>query len=99
MEHGAPIVENIFGIPWLSVNLSTVLMMVVSCTITFFVAFFLTRNLTMKPTGKQNFMEFIVDFVKGIINDSMDWRIGKKFLPLALTLITFFSSYLSPFRW
>jgi len=89
MEHGAPIVENIFGIPWLSVNLSTVLMMVVSCTITFFVAFFLTRNLTMKPTGKQNFMEFIVDFVKGIINDSMDWRIGKKFLPLALTLITF----------
>ncbi|GEM02403.1 F-type H+-transporting ATPase subunit a [Halolactibacillus halophilus] len=89
MEHGAPIVENIFGIPWLSVNLSTVLMMVVSSTITFFVAFFLTRNLKMKPTGKQNFIEFIVDFVKGIINDSMDWRTGKKFLPLALTLITF----------
>lgn len=89
MNHGAPIVENIFGIPWLSVNLSTVLMMVISCTVTFFVAFFLTRNLKMKPTGKQNFIEFIVDFVKGIINDSMDWRTGKKFLPLALTLITF----------
>ncbi|GEN57726.1 ATP synthase subunit a [Halolactibacillus alkaliphilus] len=89
MDHGAPIVENIFGIPWLSVNLSTVLMMVVSCAITFFIAFFLTRNLKMKPTGKQNFIEFVVDFVKGIINDSMDWRTGKKFLPLALTLITF----------
>lgn len=84
MDHGAPIVENIFGIPWLSVNLSTVLMMVISCTVTFFVAFFLTRNLKMKPTGKQNFIEFIVDFVKGIINDSMDWRTGKKFLPLRL---------------
>jgi F-type H+-transporting ATPase subunit a len=89
MDHGAPIIENIFGIPWLSVNLSTVLMMVISSAVTFFVAFFLTRNLKMKPTGKQNFIEFIVDFVKGIINDSMDWRTGKKFLPLALTLITF----------
>lgn|SRR5690554_2509791 len=89
MDHGAPIIENIFGIPWLSVNLSTVLMMVISSAVTFFVAFFLTRNLKMKPTGKQNFIEFIVDFVKGIINDSMDWRTGKKFLPLALTLIMF----------
>lgn len=89
MEHGTPILENIFGIPWLSINLSTALMMVLSCAITFFTILFLTRKLAMKPTGKQNFMEMIVDFVKGIINDSMDWRTGKRFLPLALTLITF----------
>ena len=47
------------------------------------------RNLQMKPTGFQNFMEWVIDFVKGIIGDTMDWKTGKLFLPLALTLITF----------
>ncbi|WP_067841079.1 F0F1 ATP synthase subunit A [Amphibacillus sediminis] len=89
MDHGAPIVENVFGIPWLSFNASTVMMVIISCVVTFLVAFLATRNLQRKPTGVQNFMEWVVDFVKRIINDSMDWRIGKAFLPLALTLITF----------
>ncbi|PXW92048.1 F-type H+-transporting ATPase subunit a [Streptohalobacillus salinus] len=89
MDHGAPIIENIFGIPWLSMNVSTVVMMLVSCVVTFVLAVLATRNLKMKPTGIQNAVEYLVDFVKGIINDSMDWRTGKKFLPLALTLITF----------
>jgi len=89
MDHGAPIIENIFGIPWLSMNVSTVVMMLVSCVVTFVLAVLATRNLKMKPTGVQNFLEYLIDFVKGIINDSMDWRTGKKFLPLALTLITF----------
>src|SRR5690625_7298034 len=48
-----------------------------------------SRNLQMKPTGKQNFLEWVVDFVKGLITDSMDWKTGKTFLPLGLTLITF----------
>ena len=43
----------------------------------------------MKPTGAQNVMEWILDFVKGIINDTMDWKTGKRFLPLAITLFTF----------
>ncbi|WP_440897937.1 F0F1 ATP synthase subunit A [Amphibacillus sp. Q70] len=89
MDHGAPIVEEFLGIPWLSFNASNVLMVVVSCIIVFIVAVLATRNLKMKPTGVQNFVEWIVDFVKKIINDSMDWRTGKLFLPLALTLITF----------
>ncbi|MBM7543048.1 MULTISPECIES: F0F1 ATP synthase subunit A [Amphibacillus] len=89
MDHGAPIIENLFGIPWLSIDLSSAMMMVVSCLIVFILAVLATRNLKMKPTGIQNFMEWVVDFVKKIINDSMDWRTGKVFLPLALTLITF----------
>ena len=41
----------------------------------------------MKPTGKQNFIEWCVEFVRGIISDTMDWKTGKVFLPLGLTLI------------
>ena len=33
----------------------------------------------MKPTGMQNFMEWVMDFVKGIINSNMDWKTGGRF--------------------
>jgi len=89
MEHGSPIIENIFGIPWLSVNLSNVLMIIVTSIIVFVLSVLGARKLQMKPTGAQNVMEWIFDFVKGIINDSMDWKTGKTFFPLAISLFTF----------
>jgi len=89
MEHGAPIIENVFGIPWLSVNLSNVLMIIVTSAIVFILSVLGARKLQMKPTGAQNVMEWILDFVKGIVNDAMDWKTGKTFLPLAITLFTF----------
>ncbi|CQR46163.1 ATP synthase subunit a [Paraliobacillus sp. PM-2] len=88
MEHEEPI-YHLFGISWLSYNASTVLMTFIACLIVFVLAVWASRKLSMRPTGAQNFMEWIVDFVKGIISDSMDWRTGKMFLPLGLTLITF----------
>src|SRR5699024_9094318 len=48
-----------------------------------------TRNLQMKPTGKQNVIEWVVEFVRGVISEAMDWRVGKLFLPLTLTLALF----------
>lgn len=89
MDHEAPIVSDVFGISWLSFNAATVLMTFIACVIVFVIAFVASRKLQMRPTGLQNFMEWIIDFVKGIISDSMDWRTGKVFLPLGLTLITF----------
>lgn len=89
MDHGAPIIENLFGISWLSVNLSNVLMIIVTAAIVFILSVLGARKLQMKPTGAQNVMEWILDFVKGIINDTMDWKTGKAFLPLAITLFTF----------
>lgn len=89
MEYGAPIIENVFGIPWLSVNLSNVLMIIVTSAIVFILSVLGARKLQMKPTGAQNVMEWILDFVKGIINDTMDWKTGKQFLPLAITLFLF----------
>lgn len=89
MDTKAPVIENLFGISWLSVDLTNVLMITLSGIIVFLIAVLASRKLQMKPTGAQNFMEWIVDFVKGLINDAMDWKTGKVFLPLGLTLIFF----------
>lgn len=88
-ETSSPVIENLFGISWLSVNLANVLMIIVTFTIVLVLSILGARNLQMKPTGAQNVMEWILDFVKGIINDTMDWKTGKQFLPLAITLFLF----------
>jgi len=89
LDHTAPIVENVFGISWLSFNLSNVLMIAVASLVVFVFCVWGSRKLQMKPTGMQNFMEFIVEFVRGIISSTMDWKTGKLFLPLGLTLILY----------
>ncbi|WP_108306033.1 F0F1 ATP synthase subunit A [Metalysinibacillus jejuensis] len=89
MDHISPLKEvNILGLP-LVFNLSTIMMLLVSATIVFLIAFICTRNLQMKPTGKQNFMEWVMDFVKGIVKSNMDWKTGGRFHVLGLTLIMF----------
>lgn len=89
MDNTAPLLENVFGIPWLDFDLANVSMMALATALTFFGCMLASRNLKMKPTGAQNVMEWVVDFVKGMISDTMDWRTGKVFLPLGLTLITY----------
>lgn len=98
MNHGAPIVD-ILGIPF---NLSNVLMITVSSLIVFIIAVLCSRKLQMKPKGAQNFLEWVVDFVKGIINSNMDWKTGGRFHLLGLTLImyVFVANMLGlPFAW
>lgn len=82
-------VKDAFGIPGLDFNLPNIVMIAVTCTIVFIVCVLVTRNLQMKPKGTQNFIEWVLDFVKGMISDTMDWKTGKVFLPLGLTLILF----------
>ncbi|TCT26404.1 F-type H+-transporting ATPase subunit a [Melghiribacillus thermohalophilus] len=89
MEHGAPVIEDLFGISWMDVNLSNILMMLVASTIVLIIAIAGSRHLQRKPTGMQNFLEWIIDFVKGIIGNTMDWKTGKLFLPLGLTLLMY----------
>ena len=72
MDHGAPMLE-VFGI-WF--NLSNVMMLLVAALIVFLIAFFATRNLKLKPTGMQNFMEWVMDFVKGIIKSKQACQTG-----------------------
>jgi len=89
VDHEAPLIEDVLGISWLDFNLSNVLMIAIASLIVFVLCVLGARNLQMKPSGAQNFMEWVLDFVKGMISDTMDWKTGKTFLPLALTLITY----------
>lgn len=73
----------------LTFNLSNILMLFLTCLIVFLIAFFATRNLQLKPTGLQNVMEWIMDFVKGIIKNNMDWKTGGRFHVLGITLLMF----------
>jgi len=85
VHHENPTVE------WLGLtfNLSNVLMLSVTALIVFLIAVFATRKLSLKPTGMQNFMEWVMDFVKGIIKSNMDWSTGGRFHVLGITLIMF----------
>lgn len=89
MEHEAPILENAFGIPWLDFNLSNVVMVIVTTLIVLILTILGARKLQMRPKGVQNVMEWILEFVRGLISDSMDWKMAKVFLPLGLALITY----------
>ncbi|MGG1396977.1 F0F1 ATP synthase subunit A [Bacillus salipaludis] len=85
MHHEAPLVT--FG--GLTFNLANDLMILVASLIVFIIAVLSTRKLAMKPTGMQNFFEWVMDFVKGIINSTMDWKEGGRFHILGLTLILY----------
>lgn len=87
MNHENPIVHDIFGIPGADLNLSNVFMTFIVSLIVFVFCVWGSRKLQMKPKGMQNFMEWAVEFVRGIIKDNMDWKTGRVFLPLGLTLI------------
>jgi F-type H+-transporting ATPase subunit a len=85
LGHGAPIVEFL-GLYW---NLSNILMITISSVIVFILAIAGTRTLAMQPTGIQNFVEWIMDFVKGIISSTMDWKTGGRFLTLGMALLMY----------
>jgi F-type H+-transporting ATPase subunit a len=85
LEHEAPIVTY-FG---LNFNLANILMITVASVIVFLIAVLSTRKLAMKPTGIQNFMEWVMDFVKNIINSTMDWKTGGQFHVLGITMIMY----------
>lgn len=65
-------------------------MLTITAIIVFLVAYSGSRLATSaKPTGMQNFMEIIIDFVRGTIASTMDVKKGEKFISLALTIIMF----------
>ncbi|AIM16409.1 MULTISPECIES: F0F1 ATP synthase subunit A [Neobacillus] len=85
MHHGAYVVDFL----GLKFNLGNVLMITVASVIVFLIAVLSTRRLAMKPTGMQNFMEWVMDFVKNIIKSTMDWKDGGRFHALGITIIMY----------
>lgn len=77
-------------IPFLSVHIKPLIMTWVVLLI--LVAFFLlgTRKLTSGKPGKfQNLLEWIVDFVKGLVAENMDYKKAAGLLSYLVTLIVF----------
>lgn len=80
---------DLFGIPWMTVNVPNILLITAAMAIVFFVVFFMTRRIEMYPTGAQNAIEYLVQFIKNIISSTMDWERGKNFFMLGITLILY----------
>ncbi|WP_059050062.1 F0F1 ATP synthase subunit A [Paenibacillus senegalimassiliensis] len=84
--HDAPII-NLGGF---NLDLSAVLMLLVTMGIVFLVCRLAVANVSVEnPTKMQNFMEWVVEFVQGIIGGTMDLKKGKPYVSLGLTLILF----------
>lgn len=65
------------------------MMTIISCIIVFLVVFICTRNLQMKPKGKQNFIEWVIDFVRGIVADNLPGSQVNNFHLLGVTIFLF----------
>lgn len=65
------------------------MMTILTCIIIFALVFVCTRNLQMKPTGKQNFIEWVIDFVRGVVADQLPSKEVGNFHLLGFTLFLF----------
>ena len=67
MDHKSQLVSwNVFGFD-IVFNLASIMMLIITAIIVFIIAIVCTRNLKKRPSGKENFIEWIFDFVRGII--------------------------------
>lgn len=74
----------------LNPDLAAILAITITCLLVFIFARLAVRNLSVtNPSKVQNFLEWIVEFVQGLIKDTQDYKKGKIYLSLATTLILF----------
>ncbi|WP_027094318.1 F0F1 ATP synthase subunit A [Cohnella thermotolerans] len=86
MEHLSPIVI-IGGVKF---DLAAIFMIVLTSILAFVLARLSVRNLSVENPGKlQNFMEWVVEFVSNIIGMATDFKRGRVYLTLGLTLIVY----------
>lgn len=84
--HHAPILE----IGGFRFDLSIILVILLTCVITFTVARLAVRNLSVdNPSKLQNFMEWVVEFVHNTIASTMPLNRVRPFVGLGLTLMLF----------
>ncbi|WP_125981532.1 F0F1 ATP synthase subunit A [Loigolactobacillus iwatensis] len=79
-------VVKFLGIPF---NITNVISGLAAFAIVFCLVYFLSRNLAMKPTGKQNVLEWIIDFTNGIVSSNIPGEQGKRFNLFAFVLFLF----------
>ncbi|KRL79352.1 F0F1 ATP synthase subunit A [Ligilactobacillus equi] len=79
-------IVTLLGIPF---NLTNVISGAVVALVVFLLLFWFSRNLQMKPTGKQNMLEWLIDFTNGIVKSIMPNAEGRSYNLLAFTLFVF----------
>jgi F-type H+-transporting ATPase subunit a len=77
---------EIFGIKF---SITVLIMTALTCAIVFGLIYWASRNMKLKPTGKQNVLEWVVDFTGGIVKDNQSPKELKNFHLLSFTLFSF----------
>lgn len=86
MEHLSPIVK----FSWGKLDMAAIIMILVTSIVAFVFARLSVRKLSVENPGKlQNFMEWVVEFVSNIIGMATDFKRGRVYLTLGLTLILY----------
>ncbi|MBP1992587.1 F0F1 ATP synthase subunit A [Paenibacillus eucommiae] len=84
--HEFPVLE----IGGLNIDVSTFLGIIVSSIIVLILARLSVRNLSVtNPSKMQNFMEWVIDFVHGIIASTMPLSKAKNYISLGMTIMMF----------
>lgn len=84
--HEFPVLE----IGGLHIDVASFMAIIVTWVIVFVLVMRATRNLSVeRPSKLQNFMEWLVEFVHGLVASSMSLKHAQRFVSLGLTLITF----------
>jgi len=74
----------------LKIDIASLLTLLVSCVIVFVFARLSVRKLSVtNPSKMQNLMEWVVEFIQGMVASTQDLKTGKKYTSLAMTLILF----------
>ncbi|WP_246447897.1 F0F1 ATP synthase subunit A [Streptococcus pacificus] len=85
MESEMPII-NIGPVAF---DLTILIMSALIVVLVFSLVFWASRNMTLKPKGKQNVLEYVYDFVFGVIKGELGEKLGKKFTPFFFVVFTF----------
>ncbi|MBE9389469.1 F0F1 ATP synthase subunit A [Vagococcus salmoninarum] len=70
-------------------DVTVCLMILLTCAIIFAFVFYCSRNLQLKPTGKQNVLEMVMDFVRKIVSDNLPSKEVRNYHLLAFTMFLF----------
>lgn len=85
MNESYPYVK-LFG---LTFNLTNDIGILVTAVLAFCLVFWLSRKPQLRPSGKQNVLEYLIDFTNGIVKQSMPGPEGNRFGLLAFVLFLF----------
>jgi F-type H+-transporting ATPase subunit a len=77
---------HLFG---LTFDVAVMIATVVTCVVVFLIAVWGTRGRDIRPTKMQNFVEMLIDFIRGVTRTGLDQKTAEKYVGFAFTLFLF----------